>query len=51
MPVVLDQALYDLVKKRADEIYKKPSAYKSGYIVKTYKELGGRYLDDHEEKI
>jgi len=50
MPVVLDQALYDLVKKRADEIYKKPSAYKSGYIIKTYKELGGRYLDDHEEK-
>ena len=27
----------------ADEIYEKPSAYKSGYIVKKYKELGGKY--------
>ena len=50
MPIVLDKELYNSVKQRADEIYKKPSAYKSGYIVKTYKELGGRYMDDHEQK-
>jgi len=36
-------SLYNKVKKEADKIYKKPSAYKSGYIVKKYKELGGTY--------
>jgi hypothetical protein len=35
--------LYKKVKKMADETYSKPSAYKSGYIVKKYKELGGTY--------
>ena len=37
MPIVIDKELYNLVKQHADEIYTKPSAYKSGYIVKTYK--------------
>ena len=50
MPIVLDKELYNSVKQRADEIYKKPSAYKSGFIVKTYKKLGGRYMDDHKQK-
>ena len=50
MPKVLDKGLYDKAKKIADEIYKKPSAYKSGYIVKKYKELGGRYGDDDGPK-
>ena len=50
MPIVVDTELYDLVKKHADDVYKKPSAYKSGYIVKTYKSLGGRYLDDNEPR-
>ena len=50
MPIVLDKELYKQVKQKADEIYKKSSAYKSGYIVKTYKELGGRYADDNESK-
>ena len=31
-------------------MYKKPSAYKSGFIVKKYKELGGTYKDDHKPK-
>jgi hypothetical protein len=31
----------------ADKIYEKSSAYKSGYIVKKYKEMGGRYKDDN----
>ena len=35
MPTILNTELYNLVKQKA------PSAYKSGYIVKTYKELGG----------
>jgi hypothetical protein len=50
MPVILDKVLYDKVKKQANQIYKKPSAYKSGYIVKTYKQMGGKYGDDGEEK-
>ena len=32
MPVVIDKELYNLVKQHADEVYEKPSAYKSGYI-------------------
>jgi hypothetical protein len=39
----IDTNLYEKVKKEADNIYKKNSAYKSGWIVKTYKSLGGRY--------
>ena len=50
MPIVIDKELYKQVKQKADEIYKKSSAYKSGYIVKTYKALGGRYADDNESK-
>lgn len=50
MPIVVDTKLYNLAKQKADEIYKKPSAYKSGYIVKTYKELGGRYISDNKPK-
>ena len=50
MPTILDQKLYDQVKKEADEKYSKPSAYKSGWIVKTYKERGGKYADDGKPK-
>jgi hypothetical protein len=50
MPIINDKNLYEKAKKMADEIYKKPSAYKSGYIVKKYKELGGTYKDDKDPK-
>lgn len=50
MPTIIDKELYELVKSKADEVYKKPSAYKSGYIVKTYKKMGGRYKDDNKQK-
>ena len=50
MPTPKDKDLYERVKKEADKIYSKPSAYKSGYIVKKYKELGGEYLDDKKTK-
>jgi hypothetical protein len=43
MPTPADKSLYERVKKEADKIYTKPSAYKSGWIVKRYKELGGEY--------
>jgi hypothetical protein len=39
----LDIKLYNKIKSQADKIYKKPSAYKSGYIVKEYKKQGGKY--------
>jgi len=48
--MINNKELYDKVKVYADEIYKKPSAYKSGFIVKTYKKLGGTYTDDEKEK-
>jgi hypothetical protein len=50
MPIIADPILYNAVKQYADTIYKKSSAYKSGFIVKTYKNLGGRYLDDNRSK-
>lgn len=43
MPIPLNPLLYAKAKQIADETYKKPSAYKSGFIVKKYKELGGTY--------
>ena len=42
--------LYERVKKMADEKYSKSSAYKSGYIVKTYKQMGGTYTEDGKPK-
>ena len=42
--------LYNKAKKIADKVYEKPSAYKSGFIVKKYKELGGGYNDNKSEK-
>jgi hypothetical protein len=39
----INRKLYEEVKAEADTIYKKPSAYKSGFIVKTYKSRGGKY--------
>ena len=50
MAIPKDMKLYNKVKKDADEIYKKPSAYKSGYIVKKYKSLGGEYIEDNKPK-
>jgi hypothetical protein len=50
MPEPENKKLYNLVKSQADSIYKKPSAYKSGYIVKKYKQLGGKYISDNKPK-
>ena len=50
MPKILNPDLYEKARKLADEISRKPSAYKSGYKVKKYKELGGKYGDDDEPK-
>jgi hypothetical protein len=45
-----NQRLYDEVKKYADTIYTKPSAYRSAFIVKTYKQRGGTYSNDNKPK-
>ncbi len=50
MPIILNKELYNKIKNEADKIYKKSSAYKSGYIVKKYKEMGGKYREDNEPK-
>jgi len=50
MPTPSNQTLYNKVKRDADEKYEKPSAYKSGWIVRNYKLRGGEYLDDDKPK-
>jgi len=50
MPIINNTELYNRAKKIADEKYTKSSAYKSGFIVKKYKELGGTYSDDKQPK-
>lgn len=50
MPVIANPRLYNKVKREADRVYTKPSAYKSGWIVKTYKQRGGTYRNDSKPK-
>ena len=50
MPIPKDKILYDKIKKQADKIYEKPSAYKSMYIQKIYKSMNGEYIDDNQPK-
>ena len=50
MPKVDNPKLYEAVKKYVDSIYKKPSAYRSGYLVKLYLQKGGTYSNDDKEK-
>jgi len=40
---VLDPKLYKQAQKKANETYKRHSAYKSMFLVKPYKDLGGKY--------
>lgn len=46
MPIILDQALYNRIKRKADKVYDKSSAYKSMYIQRQYKLNGGDFADD-----
>jgi hypothetical protein len=50
MSIPNDKKLYEKAKAIADSTYSKPSAYKSGFIVKTYKSLGGTYKDTGEKQ-
>lgn len=42
MSQYLDKAIYERAKSIVDKQYKKPSAYRSASLLKTYRELGGR---------
>jgi hypothetical protein len=46
----INKILYQKARQIADEKYEKPSAYKSGFIVKTYKQMGGRYAGQKTKK-
>jgi hypothetical protein len=45
-----DPELYGLVKQYSDLVYKKPSAYKSGFQIRLYKRLGGTFTEDFKPK-
>ena len=51
MPIIINKDLYDMARKITDEKFgKKTSAYRSAFLVKTYKQMGGLYKDDFKEK-
>ena len=47
---VVNPALYRKARRKADETYKKNSAYKSMFIVSEYKRLGGKYRGEKKLK-
>ena len=47
--IPLNKQLYEKVKKEIYKIYKKPSAYRSGAVIKKYKELGGKFSGNKEK--
>ncbi|QIG59400.1 putative cysteine protease [Dishui Lake virophage 8] len=49
--IPIDKAKYEKAKEIVYPRYKKPSAYRSGAVIKKYKELGGRFKDDGERKL
>ena len=50
MSKFLDKELYFKAKKIADNTYEKHSAYKSMFLVNTYKKLGGKIDDSIKNK-
>lgn len=50
MPIPKDMPLYDKIKKEIYKEYTKPSAYRSGAVIKAYKKAGGEFIDDGKEK-
>lgn len=50
MDNIVNKKLYEKAKKDADKVYERHSAYKSMYIQKKYKELGGKYKTEKKKK-
>lgn len=48
--MINDKDIYEKAKKEVYATYKKPSAYRSGMLVKRYKELGGTYSGEKTKK-
>lgn len=46
----LDKDKYREAFKQAEEKYDRPSAYRSMYMAKVYKKLGGRYKEEDKSK-
>lgn len=47
---ILNPKIYEKAKKDANKVYERHSAYKSMYIVKRYKDLGGKYKKEKKKK-
>jgi hypothetical protein len=45
----IDKELYNTIKKEVWETYEKPSAYRSGQLVKRYKEAGGTFKGEKDK--
>jgi hypothetical protein len=50
MDNIVNKKIYEKAKKDADKVYERHSAYKSMYIQKRYKELGGKYKTEKKKK-
>jgi hypothetical protein len=51
MPIPVNKELYDQVKRMANEVFdSKSGIYRSVWIVRKYKELGGKYKPDKKPK-
>jgi hypothetical protein len=50
MSTPINKSLWEKARKAADKVYNRPSAYKSGYIVKKYKEYGGKFKEQSKTK-
>jgi len=50
MAIPINKELYEKAKEIVYKQYSKPSAYRSGALVKKYKELGGKYKDDDKKE-
>jgi len=51
MENILNPKIYEKARKIADKKYERHSAYKSMFINKTYKELGGKYKTKNKSKM
>ena len=50
MDNIVNKKLYEKAKQDANKVYERHSAYKSMYIQKRYKELGGKYKTEKKKK-
>jgi hypothetical protein len=49
--IPLNKELYEKAKELVYPLYDKPSAFRSGAVIKKYKELGGEFKDDGERPL